>query len=70
MCIAADTGDTLDSEVERPYGEPGLLQERHDEAAQAAVDMQTDLVLVRELAKGNDIVLAAIREVDRRANKL
>ena len=70
MCIAADTGDTLDSEVERPHGEPGLLQERHDEAAQAAVDVQADLVLGRELGEPDDIVLAPIREVHRGANEL
>ena len=64
MGIAADTGDTLDSEVERPHGEPGLLQERHDEAAQAAVDVQADAVPRRELAQRDDVVLAAVREVN------
>ena len=70
MCIAADTGDTLDSEVERPYGEPGLLQERHDEAAQAAVDVQADVVLGSKLAERDNIVLAPIGEVDGGANEL
>ncbi len=37
--IAADTGDTFDGEIEGPHGEPGLFQERHDEAAQTAVDV-------------------------------
>ena len=70
MSITTDTRDALDTKVEGFDREAGFLNERHDEAAQAAVDVKTDLVLVRELAKGNDIVLAAIREVDRRANKL
>ena len=70
MSITTDTRNTLNAEVEGLDREASLLDEWHNEAAQAAVDMQTDLVLVRELAKGNDIVLAAIREVDCRANKL
>lgn len=70
MGIAADGGNTLDSEVKWLDGEPSLLKEGHDEAAEAAVDVEANAVLLRELAKRNYVILAAVREVDGRADDL
>ena len=70
MSVATDAGDTLYPEVERTDGETGFLQERHDEAAQAAVYVHADLVLVRKLCECDNVVLAPIREVHCRAHKL
>ena len=61
--VAADRGDALNPEVEKRGREAGGLEERHDEAAQAAVDVQANVVLRRELPEGDDVVLAAIWEV-------
>ena len=70
VSIATDTCDTLDGKVEGLNREASLLNERHDEATQATIDVQADLVLVREFAECNDVVLAAIGEVDGGANEL
>jgi hypothetical protein len=68
--IARYTGDTRNSEIETLDGEPGFLEEGNYEASQTAVDVQADLVLFGELAEGDDIVHAAIWEVDRRTYEL
>lgn len=70
MSVAANGGNTLDSEVKWLDGKPGLLKEGHDEAAEAAVDMEANVVLLRELAEGNYVILATVREVDGRADDL
>lgn len=70
MRIAANCSHALHTEVEWLNGESSLLKEWHDEASKAAIDMKTDVVLLRKLAQSNNIVLAAIREVDSRADDL
>ena len=70
MSVAADCSDALDPEVEGLCWEPGGLKEGHDEAAQAAVHVQTDAMLGGKLTQCNDVVLAAIREVNCRAYDL
>ena len=70
MSVAADGGDALDPEIKRCDWETCLLEEGHDEAAQAAVDVQADVVLGSKLAERDDIVLAPIGEVDGGANEL
>lgn len=63
--VAADGSDAVDSEVKWLNREACGLKEGHNEAAEAAINMETDVVLLRELAQRDDIVLAAIREVNR-----
>lgn len=70
MRITTDTCYTLHSEVERFYRKAGLLQEGHDEAAETTVDVKANLVFLRELTKGDDVVLAAVGEVNCRAYDL
>ena len=70
VCVAADRSDALDPEVERRRREPGSLEEGHDEAAQAAVDVQTDAVLRCELPENDDVVLASVWEIYRRSYEL
>ncbi len=64
MCVAADGGDALDSKVKRLGVEPGLLEEGHNETAEAAVDVQSDVLALRELTERDDVVLAAVGEID------
>lgn len=68
--VAANSGDALDPEVERLRWVTGCLEERHDEAAKAAVDVKSDAVLGREFAKSDDVVLASVREIDSRSYEL
>ena len=63
VCVAADRSDSLNSEVKGLHWEASRLQEWHDEAAEAAIDVQTDVVLLSQLAQGDDVVLAAVWEV-------
>ena len=70
MSIAAYAGHALHPEIEGLDGEPSLLKEWHDEASETTIDVQADLVLGSELSKCDDVVLVAIREVDRGANEL
>lgn len=48
--------------------EPCLLEERDHKATQAAVDVEADLVLERELAESGDLVNRAVGEVGSRAD--
>lgn len=64
VCITADGCNAFNPEVKRFDWKAGLLKERHDEAAQAAIDMKSDIVLLRQLAQCDDIVLTAIWEID------
>jgi hypothetical protein len=68
--VTADASDPLDAEVERSGWEAGLLKEGHDERAEAAINVQTDVVLLRKLTKRDDVVLAAVGEVHCRADDL
>ena len=70
MSVAAYAGHALHPEVEGLDGEPGLFKEWHDEASEAAVDVQTNLVLGSELSERDDIILVAVREVYCGTNEL
>ena len=70
VSVAADGGDALDPEIKRCDWETCLLEEGHDEAAQAAVDMEANLVLRGELAQTDDVILASIWEIDGRSYDL
>lgn len=70
MSVAANAGYTLDSEVERLDREASFFQERHDEAAQAAIHMQTNFVLSGKFSESDNVVLVPVREVDSRAHDL
>ena len=70
MSIAANTSDPLDPEVEGLDGEPRLFKDWHNEASEAAIDVQADLVLGSELSKRDDVVLVAVREIDCGTNEL
>ena len=70
VSVATDASDPLDPEVERLNRKSSFLEEWHDEAAQTAVDVQADLVLGRELAERDNVILAAVRKVDCGTNEL
>ena len=70
MSIAAYAGHALDPEVKGLDGEPSLFKEWHDEASEAAIDVQADLVLGSELSERDNVILVAVREVDCRTNEL
>ena len=70
MCVTADRSHALNSEIEWFYLEARLLEERHDEAAQTAINMQAYLVPLCEFAKCYNIILASIRKIDCGPNKL
>ena len=70
MRVAAYGSDALDAEIEWLDWVACRLQERHDEAAKAAVDVQPNVVLLRKLAKSDDVVLASVWEIYRRSYEL
>lgn len=45
MGVAADTGHALESEIEQLGLETCFFQERHEEGAETAVDVEGDLAL-------------------------
>jgi hypothetical protein len=65
VCIAANARNTLHTEIEGLSREAGFLEERHDERAETAVHMQTDVTPLGELTKCRDVVLTSIGEVHR-----
>ena len=68
--VAANRSDALDTEVEWLDGETCRLEEGHNEASEAAVDVQTNLVLGSELSERDNVVLVAVREVYCGTNEL
>lgn len=62
--VTADRGDTVHSEVESLDREAVVLKERHDKAAQTAINVQPDVVLLCKLAQCDNVILATIREID------
>ena len=70
MSVAAYAGHALDPEVKGLDGEPSFFKEWHDEASEAAIDVQANLVLGSELSECDDVVLVAIREIDCGTNEL
>lgn len=48
MCITADRSDALKPEIEGINQKSCPFKEWHNEAAQAAINMQTNLVLLRQ----------------------
>lgn len=76
MSITADARHTLHPKIERrklvlailAIRQPGLLEVRHDEAAEATVNVETNLVGGRQLAEGDDIVLIPVRKIHSRSD--
>ena len=69
MRVAADTGHTLEPEVEGFRGEAGLVQARDDERAEATIDVEGDLVADRETGERRDVVDDAMWVVWRGSDK-
>lgn len=65
MCVTADGGNALNSEIEGFYGESGFLEEGHDETTQTAVDVKPDVILLRQCTETDNVILASVWEVDR-----
>jgi hypothetical protein len=61
--VAGDAGDTLETEIEEFGLKACSLEERNEERAQAAVDMQRDLLLDSQLRQCSDIIDDSVREV-------
>ena len=76
MRITTDARHAFDTEVEGQQLEALIvcetcgLDKGHDERAQAAVDVQPEVVLRRERAEACDVVLRAVGVVDARAYEL
>ena len=70
MCIARDRSYTFHSEVEQFCWEPRLLEERYDEAAEATVDMEANVVVLSNCPESNDVVHSTIGEIDGGSNDL
>jgi ferredoxin len=70
VCVAADARHARHAEIKRSRGEAGRLKERHDETTEAAVDVQSNAVLLCQCAERDDIVLTAVGKVDSRADEL
>lgn len=76
--ITAYTCNTRNAEIERgkfvlsilAMGKTSSFKVGHDKAAQAAVYMETDLVVEGKLSKSGNVILVSVGEVDGGANKL
>lgn len=69
MCIAANAGHALKSEIEELRLETGFLEEGDKERSQAAVDVEGNLALDSEFGEGGDVVDNAVGEVGRGSDK-
>lgn len=70
VCIARYRGYTFNSEVEQPCREPCLLEERYDEATEAAIDMEANILLLGNRSESNDVVHGTVWEVNGGSNDL
>jgi hypothetical protein len=70
VCITADARHTLDTEIEWARGEAGALEEGHDKAAKATVNMHANVVFLRERAERYNVILVSVGEVNCGSNKL
>ena len=61
--VAADGGDALEAEVEGGGFEAGFFKEGDEEGAEAAVDVQGELLFEGDLGEGRDVVDDTVREV-------
>jgi len=57
--VAADTRHPFDTEIEslNTVSQSSAIQERHEEGPEAAIDMQADVMPVRQCAESGDGVL-------------
>ena len=69
MCIAADAGDALESEVEELGLEAGFLEEGHKEGTETAVNVQRNLALHGEFGEGGYVVDNPVGKVGRGADE-
>lgn len=70
VCIARDRSYTFNSEVEQFCREPCLLEEWYDEATEATINMEANVVFLGNRPKSNDVVHRTIWEVDSGSNDL
>ena len=70
MGITTNTRNTFQPKVEQGDIETGFLEEWHNEASQAAVDMHPNVMFKCDFGECGDVVHATIREVNSRADKL
>jgi hypothetical protein len=70
VCVARDRSYAFNSEVEQPCREPRLLEERYDEAAEATVDMEANVVVLSNFSESNDVIHSTIGEIDGGSNDL
>jgi hypothetical protein len=64
VCIARDSSDTFNSEVEQFCREPSLVEERHYEATETTIDVEANVVLLGNGSESNNVVHSTIWEVD------
>jgi hypothetical protein len=64
MRVAADRRDPLYPEVKLLNREPSRLKEGHNEATQATVNVQPDVVLLGKFSELYDIILASIWKIN------
>jgi hypothetical protein len=69
VSIAADTGNTLKSEIEELRFETGALEERNQEGTETAVNVEPELLSLSKLGQSNNVVHNTVRKVGRRADK-
>ncbi|OAQ97064.1 hypothetical protein LLEC1_00950 [Akanthomyces lecanii] len=65
--VDADAGHALEAKVKRLRLEAGLFEAGNDKGAEAAVDVQPELVAQRQARQPRDVVDDAVREVGRGA---
>lgn len=70
MSITTNGGDTIHPEVERLRRKSGHLQEGHDEAPETAIHVEANVVSSGKSSETDDIILAAVGEIDRRTYDL
>lgn len=70
MGITTNTRNTFQPKVEQGDIETGFLEEWHNEASQAAVDMHPNVMFKCDFGECGDVVHATIREINSRADEL
>lgn len=63
MDVTTDRSDTVNGEIKVWQTSILLLQERHQEASETAIDVEPDLVLLGQLTEVKDRVDRSVREV-------
>jgi hypothetical protein len=64
VSITTDSGNTVHPEVEGLRRKSCPLQERHNETPETAVHVEANIISLGKSSKTNNIILAAIGEID------